>query len=232
MSEKFSERLQAIIDDVNSEKKGSQFRISEPYTKSKQPFFLELAKTLPPPKERKTYSQEEIIAMQPASTRKLMLMTDEEHKAFHDSPISTEGQTTLADIMLSDAELVAKTNTRELSPGEVINYELHRRNSKNTQYQHDPGHGNLKSTADSSVTPESKAKAVDAFVFSPPVPMDDIDETRIIGLKKAISEPPAIVPPPQKRFRDRLFDIFFGGDHIIEDDYTTRDGIISEPKKK
>lgn len=179
------ENLDEILEKANSR----SFRVSEEYSKSKNDFFIEMAKTLPPPKERKVYTKEEIIAMQPKSTQKMMLMSDEEHKAFHETPIDPTGQTTLADINLSDDELAAKVNKRTLTSEETINYVQHRQTSKNTQHQFTEGHGNLLARGSSSVTPETREKGINAFVYSQPVPPERINPKEIVGLKQIKSEP-------------------------------------------
>lgn len=174
------------------------FKVSEPYSESKNSFFIELAAKLGPPKEFKPITREEMLAMQPKSTQRLMLMTDEEHTAFHESLISTEGQTTLADMSLSPQEMSAKVGTRPITIEETINYDAHRKASKNTQHQFTEGHGNLISPSHSSVTEESKRRAVDALIFSPPAPAETIDPNRIIGLKEIASEAPSQEEKPKK----------------------------------
>lgn len=174
------------------EKTGPTFKLGEPYSESKNPFFLELAKTLPPPKEFKKLSKEEIIAMQPKSAQRLMLMTDEEHAAFHNSEISTVGQTTLADIGLSDEEIGKKIGEREISIEEYQNYKELQHSQRNTQYQFESGHGNLLATSTSSATPETRKRAEEHYLHSPPVPQELVQPERIEGLKRIASNTPLV----------------------------------------
>lgn len=215
-----------IIKRISSFDRASaipKFKVSEPYSESKNSFFIELARNLPPPKERKKYTEAEILAMQPASTRKLMLMTDEEHRAFHESPISTEGQTTLADLGLSDEEKAAKIGQRNISPEEFAVHDAYRKASKNTQHQFDKGHGNLLATGISSVTPETRQKAIDAYLYSPPVPADEVDPDRIEGLKQVKSADPEILQIDEKIRKST-----FGGAWKFFTDWVNSPGIKKE----
>ena len=199
-----------------------KFRISEEYSESKNTFFVELAKSLPPPKPRKKLTEEEILAMQPASTQRLMKMTDEEHAEFHATPIDPnkaiankeaydemQKAKEIGDEAAYNAAAKRLIGQRDLSPEEITNYESFRRASKNTQFQFEPGHGNLKSTSHSSVTEERREKGIDAFVYSPPVPADEVDPAKIIGLKEITSELPIKQEEkPESSFLRGLFQWF------------------------
>lgn len=187
-----------------------KFRLSEPYSASKNSFFIELAKTLPPPKEFKKLTKEEIIAMQPASSQRLMKMSDEEHAAFHASDIDPNqayvNKEAVDRLLAGDESAYDEViGRRDMSPDEVINYERHRKTSKNTQHQFEAGIGNLKSTGNTSAPPEAKEKAISAFIYSPPAPPERINPKDIVGLAPVKSEVP--IAPPQKlpRWWQRLF---------------------------
>src|SRR4029077_18491357 len=173
MTDQFDE-IDEILSSANEPKDITEvgpYKVSAPYSDSRNTFFTDLAKRLPPPKERKTYTKEEIIAMQPASTQRLMKMTDEEHAKFHNTPIDPEKayanydaikkfQTTGDESALDEA-----IPARKLTERERENYQLHRKTSKNTQHQFDEGHGNLKATSNSSAGPERKTAAKEAFRY-------------------------------------------------------------------
>ena len=100
------------------------------------------------------------------------LRSPEDDKLYAMRPMSTEGQTTLDMASLTDAEkdlLVAKRN---VDPQDVVIHRKMQQSVKNTI-----GHSEL-----SGMSPETRIRAIDAFVLSPPADISEGKKVELTGL--------------------------------------------------
>lgn len=159
------------------EEKG--FKFSESYSESKHPdreVFKRIAKNLPV-KEFKKLTQEEILALQCVGTQRVMRMTDDEHKAFHDTPIDPSC------VIPKEEWVIPEWSIDNISHAESL-----RHAQKNTQYQSDlPG-----------ASEERKQSARDAFMYSPGADMTKEDPQRITGISPITSAAPLLIPVSTK----------------------------------
>lgn len=139
-----------------------------------------------------------ILAMQPASTRKMMEMTDEERIQFHATPISKK------DAQVAQSAEEMEKYERKLSLEEVSHFEATRRRPKNTV-----GQSEL-----SSVSALSRDRAVDAFMFSPGIPADKLsaqDHQRLSQISPYSAPVPLMPKAPAPSWFQRLKTFFTAG---------------------
>lgn len=158
------------------------WRVSEPYSASRQKdspvqkLTTELAKL--PPKVFAPLSEQEILAMQQASTQKNIQRTQEEREAYWASPLSDEAQ------VRDEMGNVFVGPPRSLSPEEFY---IERNLKNNRSLENEP--------MPPSVSPERRDKAIQAYCYSPGTTISPEDAHKITGLKPIESESPAEEEP-------------------------------------
>jgi hypothetical protein len=163
---------------------------SPEYSESKDKLYAELMaealRTNKPSTIRKL-TEAEILAMQPESTRKAMLSDPVERWS---QPI--EGWLAVKDAKSKD-ELVGK---RDIS---VEDFLLHKatQQSRNT----------LGDSESSSVTPESRTRAVESFCYSKPAELTPAQRTQLTRLTEIVNNPIEIEPEKPKNWKAKWFDI-------------------------
>ena len=160
-------------------------------------------------KKFETVTDEALLAIQAPSTQKLLKMTEEEYLANQQRVISTEGQTTSK---TDPKDLDRLVNKGVFDPEQVVIVEGQRRTPKNNQQIPIAPIIDGKRVYDnpSSVTLESKAKAVDAFIYSQPAKLTPEEVTKLTELQKIVELtelPPPAVPEQSlaKRFTHWLW---------------------------
>jgi len=148
----------------------------------------------------KKLTPEEILAMQPASTRAVLTRDPSLDAEYQNRPISTIGQSTFGDLKKDLDKLVAK---RDIDAADAALVEEMRRGSKNTT-------GDSVSQGASSITPERKERAKEAFSYSKPTSLTPEQQRQAKELNEIqkLGEIQAEEPPKDgffKKVRNKLW---------------------------
>lgn len=144
------------------------------------------------------------LAMQPASTKRLLMMTDEEHAEHMKRPVPTWEQALAVKGALNEdgtIDMDKAVAARPITAQEVAVVEDIRRKGRNSQ-------GDAVSYGASAFTSERREAAVDAFIYTPPAELTPAQKTKLTEMNKITEYTgpvPEVKPIKKKSWWQKLF---------------------------